>query len=337
MAHIEKMYGHVMTHVEKMEYLYYSHYDPLVVDPTPLEAIMPELIAGDTTTRWPRDRRVLRALLELSRADSVPPEAEREDILRYPGLVEAIDATGGTALHAAARGAWSGHEAVVSKLLAAGADPDKADAEGRTPLIAAAYMGHADIVKALLDAGAQIDHADDDEVCEALLEAGAKVDEADNDGKGPLMLAAQEGHTRLVELLIDTWDARVEQRAHDGKTAFRLAALEGHVGTVEALYARGADADALDADRRSTLYVLALDNRLAMAAHLLTHCRAHGRTPLHVSAWQGHTDMVNLLIKVGEWNFNDWRPFDVTTSYKLVCRVTLQETALRSAHIMRSQ
>lgn len=59
------------------------------------------------------------------------------------------------------------------------------------------------------------------EVCEALLEAGAKVDEADNDGKGPLMLAAQEGHTRLVEILIDQWGAPVDQRAHDGKTALR--------------------------------------------------------------------------------------------------------------------
>ncbi|XP_075988656.1 uncharacterized protein LOC142984759 isoform X2 [Anticarsia gemmatalis] len=534
-----------------------------VSDPTPLESIMPELISGEATTRWPRDRRVLRALLELSRADSVPPEATREHILlsseqplasednnetkeaeeeeapldpnavhelaakgdeetlaallkRYPALVEATDASGGTALHCAARGgkahaaavllragarpdaadadgwsplraaawaghtevvevllefgcdvdcvdadnrtalraaAWSGHEAVVSRLLAAGADPDKADAEGRTPLIAAAYMGHAEIVRALLDAGAKIDHADEDgrtalsvaslcaggcacaalllergadvaradrdsatpllvaafeghteicellleaeadveavdaagrtalwaaaaagharalrlllfwgacvdnmdadgrtvlsvaaaqgnvevvrqlldrgldehhrdnsgwtplhyaafeghiEVCEALLEAGAKVDEADNDGKGPLMLAAQEGHTRLVELLLDTWGAPVDQRAHDGKTAFRLAALEGHVETVAALHARGADADALDADRRSTLYVLALDNRMAMARYLISHCAAsvdttdnEGRTPLHVSAWQGHTDMVNLLIKVG--------------------------------------
>lgn len=36
------------------------------------------------------------------------------------------------------------------------------------------------------------------EVCEVLLEAGAKVDEKDNDGKGPLMLAAQEGHCRYA-------------------------------------------------------------------------------------------------------------------------------------------
>jgi ankyrin repeat domain-containing protein 50 len=48
------------------------------------------------------------------------------------------------------------------------------------------------------------------------------VDEADNDGKGALMLAAQEGHTKLVSLLIDEWGAPVDQRAHDGKTAFRF-------------------------------------------------------------------------------------------------------------------
>ncbi|XP_063372338.1 ankyrin repeat domain-containing protein 50 [Cydia amplana] len=534
-----------------------------ISDPSALESIMPELISGNTDARWPHDRRVLRALLELSRSDSAPgettekvpdllsldapletevlaPDVESEEpvvidpnavfdlasrgeddaltalLKRCPELALVTDATGGTALHAAARAgrastccvllragaradapdadawsalraaawaghtevvevllefgcdvdcvdadnrtalraaAWSGHECVVSRLLAAGADPDKADAEGRTPLIAAAYMGHADIVRALLDAGASVDHADEDgrtalsvaslcasgaacaalllergadvsrcdrdratpllvaafeghteicellleheadleaadalgrtalwaaasagharaarlllfwgacvdsmdregrtvlttaaaqgnvevvrqlldrgldehhrdnsgwtplhyaafeghiEVCEALLEAGAKVDEADNDGKGALMLAAQEGHTGLVEVLLDDWSAPVDQRAHDGKTALRLAALEGHFDTVRALYQRGADADALDADRRSALYVLALDNRLAMARFLLTECGARadttdleGRTPLHVSAWQGHVDMVNLLIKVG--------------------------------------
>ncbi|KAM3955505.1 LOW QUALITY PROTEIN: uncharacterized protein ACR2FA_010574 [Aphomia sociella] len=538
----------------------------VTADQSTLETIMPELVSGSGSARWPRDRRVFRTLLELSRGDSVAAESDAEDIRallstdqpleseenlevnaeeqeeteildpnlvhelaakgdedaliallkRHPHVASAVDAAGGTALHAAARGgraaaaaallragarvdaadadgwsplraaawaghtevvevllefgcdvdcvdadnrtalraaAWSGHEAVVSRLLAAGADADRADAEGRTPLIAAAYMGHADIVRALLDAGAEIDHADEDgrtalsvaslcatgaacaalllergadvnkpdrdkatpllvaafeghteicellleaeadaeaadaagrsalwaaaaaghaaaarlllfwgacvdhmdaegrtvlstaaaqgnvevvrqlldrgldehhrdnsgwtplhyaafeghiEVCEALLEAGAKVDEADNDGKGALMLAAQEGHTRLVELLLDEWGAPVDQHAHDGKTALRLAALEGHFACVGALAARGADVDARDADRRSALYVLALDDRRAMARYLLADCGARvdtpdteGRTPLHVSAWQGHTEMVNLLIKVG--------------------------------------
>uniref|UniRef100_A0A2A4JPK8 Uncharacterized protein n=1 Tax=Heliothis virescens TaxID=7102 RepID=A0A2A4JPK8_HELVI len=230
---------------------------------------------------------------------------------------EAGDAAGRTALWAAAA---AGHARALRLLLFWGACVDNMDADGRTVLSVAAAQGNVEVVRQLLDRGLDEHHRDNSgwtplhyaafeghiEVCEALLEAGAKVDEADNDGKGPLMLAAQEGHHKLVELLIDQWDARVEQRAHDGKTAFRLAALEGHIETVAALYARGAVVDALDADRRSTLYVLALDNRLPMARYLLTHCRAQadttdseGRTPLHVSAWQGHTDMVNLLIKVG--------------------------------------
>jgi ankyrin repeat domain-containing protein 50 len=44
-----------------------------------------------------------------------------------------------------------------------------------------------------------------------------------------------------------------------------LAALEGHYDIVQILLTHGADIDSKDADGRSTLYVLALDNRLPMA------------------------------------------------------------------------
>lgn len=50
---------------------------------------------------------------------------------------------------------------------------------------------------------------------------------------------------------------------------FRLAALEGHYDIVQILVSHGADIDSKDADGRSTLYVLALDNRLAMAKYFL--------------------------------------------------------------------
>lgn len=58
-------------------------------------------------------------------------------------------------------------------------------------------------------------------MCEALLEAGARIDETDNEGKAPLTLAAQGGHTSLVNMFIDKYNAPVDQRPHDGKTALR--------------------------------------------------------------------------------------------------------------------
>lgn len=48
------------------------------------------------------------------------------------------------------------------QLLRAGAKVDGCDAEGRTPLIAAAYMSHAEIVEHLLEFGADPDHEDSD-------------------------------------------------------------------------------------------------------------------------------------------------------------------------------
>ena len=56
-----------------------------------------------------------------------------------------------TPLHDAA---FKGHAAVVSALLAAGADPNARNSNGFTPLRVAATLGHAAIVSALRAAGA---------------------------------------------------------------------------------------------------------------------------------------------------------------------------------------
>lgn len=240
-----------------------------------------------------------------------------ELLLEHEADVDHVDHAGRSPLWAAAS---MGHAPVVAILLFWGCCIDAMDAEGRTVLSVAAAQGCVEVVSQLLDRGLDEQHRDNSgwtplhyaafeghqDVCEALLTAGARIDEPDNEGKPPLSLAAQSGHTSLVSLLLSKFHAPPDQRPHDGKTALRLAALDGHYDVVQQLLRHGADADVKDADGRSTLYVLALDNRLGMAKYVVREGGAdvetrdlEGRTPLHVSSWQGHTEMVQLLLTVG--------------------------------------
>ena len=75
------------------------------------------------------------------------PEGERY------AAVNQMDEHGQTPLFFAAA---KGHEAVVVRLLAAGADVNKADEDGMTPLHEAAAKGDAAVVEALIAAGADV-------------------------------------------------------------------------------------------------------------------------------------------------------------------------------------
>ncbi|KAI4454805.1 ankyrin repeat-containing [Holotrichia oblita] len=254
---------------------------------------------------------VVATLLERGLADVC------ELLLENEADVDHCDHGGRSPLWAAAS---MGHAPVVALLLFWGCCIDSMDSEGRTVLSVAAAQGCVEVVRQLLDRGLDEQHRDNSgwtplhyaafeghqDVCEALVEAGARIEETDNEGKAPLVLAAQGGHTALVNSFLDKYNAPCDQRPHDGKTALRLAALEGHYDVVQILLSNGADINSKDADGRSTLYVLSLDNRLAMAKYFLqqgsdveTRDLEQGRTPLHVSAWQGHTEMVSLLLTCG--------------------------------------
>lgn len=69
----------------------------------------------------------------------------------------------------------------------------------------------------------------------------------------------------------------------------------------------GCDVNLKDADSRTTLYILALENKMKIVKYLLEHSNinvnipdSEGRTALHVAAWQGHLEMVKVLITQGK-------------------------------------
>ncbi|XP_037910341.1 uncharacterized protein LOC119651072 isoform X2 [Hermetia illucens] len=233
----------------------------------------------------------------------------------------------------------AGHASVVKLLLFWGCGIDCMDSEGRTVLSIAAAQGNVETVRQLLDRGLDETHRDNvgwtplhysafegfHEVCVQLLESGAKIDECDNEGKTALHLAAQEGRQACVQALLEIHNAFVDQKAHDGKTAFRLACLEGHIDCIQTLLKFGCDVNCKDADSRTTLYILALENKLEIVKYLLDVTDidvnipdSEGRTALHVAAWQGHTDMVKLLVTLGNADVN---------AMDLECRTPLHSCA----------
>jgi ankyrin repeat protein len=91
-------------------------------------------------------------------------------------------ATNGTGYNALTGAVASGHTAIVSWLLANGADPNYRYGDGYSPLLTAAANGHLGILSILLAGGADL-HA------------------KTNDGKTALGFAQQRGHAEVTEFL----------------------------------------------------------------------------------------------------------------------------------------
>ena len=185
-------------------------------------------------------------------------------------------------LLAATRDSWHGRPEAVMTLLANGADPRAADAEGNTPLHHAARSSDPGVAALLRDAAAELDARNHEGVtplgiacgsgnwrlARFLLERGAKTELAN---ASPALLAAaggEEDDVAGVQLLLKH-KAKVDARDRHGRSALHEAARAGHAEIASVLLAAGADVQASDGEGRTPWLDAARGGHLAVIERLL--------------------------------------------------------------------
>jgi ankyrin repeat protein len=224
-------------------------------------------------------------------------------------LLDLPDAEGRTALgHAMLKNAPVD---VVSMLVAAGADVDRADLIGEFPLY---WARNGDVIRMLIDAGANVDKTTsrgltalhracldgDVDVVSSLCSRSAGASLRGPGGSTALMMAAERGHCAVAEYLLGgcTIDV-INMRDHEGQTALLLSVRNRAWSIAVALLAAGADVGIATAMQHTPLMVCASTD---VALLLLEH-RASvdargscGETALMLASGGGPEAMVRLLL-----------------------------------------
>jgi ankyrin repeat protein len=277
----------------------------------------------------------LAALARGARPDSAPPPDARDqrnalslavtaaDLRLLRALIgKGLDLNRATpaALVVATRDSHEGRPEAVMTLLANGADPRVADADGNTPLHHAVRCAEPTVAALLLDAGAEVDVLNRDKLTplgvacacanwplvEFLLDRGAHPNIGT--AQPPLLLAAAvaDDDPAGVRLLlrgkakIDTCDAL-------GRSALHAAALAGHAHVAEALLGAGANPNLADRHATTPLMEAARCGATALVEALgkrkadCTARDAHGRSALVIAcaSAQSNEETVRALLAIG--------------------------------------
>lgn len=156
--------------------------------------------------------------------------------------------------------------------------------------------------------------ADDAEaVSEKLRESHACVNMVDENGWCALHLAAWNGNTRVVSVLLDHPLTDINLVSPGGSTALALSAQQGHTGVISRLLAAKCDVHrtaTLGGCEGVTALHLAAQYGHANAVQLLVDAGAatdaslttagvRGMTPLHLAVQAEELDVIDILIKAG--------------------------------------
>lgn len=138
-------------------------------------------------------------------------------------------------------------------------------------------------------------------IVRALIDKGARLNVASNGKATALMLSAQHGFIVVAKLLVDA-GAALETKNQVGCTALHLAAAEGHFAIVKVLIGAGAILGVKNNDRNTPLHLavrpghLAVVKALAAAGAEAFKQNSFQQTPLFTASLEGHVDVVKVLV-----------------------------------------
>ncbi|XP_076441440.1 transient receptor potential cation channel subfamily A member 1-like [Babylonia areolata] len=193
-------------------------------------------------------------------------------------LLDEKDEYGCTPLHYASK---AGHLKALEELIKLGASPSLKDNAKQSPFHFAARYGRYNTCRRLLDLG----------------QGPNIMNETDSDGLTALHIAAQNGHTKIITLLMQR--GAVIHRDNEDNTPLHHAASQGWTQSMRTL--------------------------LAIHSHLIDVKNSNGETALHVASRQGMTRAVTLLLTMGaalEKDKDDKTFFDYIIELK-ICEVAM--------------
>ncbi|KAK3020686.1 hypothetical protein RJ639_045592 [Escallonia herrerae] len=175
--------------------------------------------------------------------------------------------------------AYHGDLYQLKSLIRAGADPNKKDYDGRSPLHLAASRGYEDI--ALF-----------------LIQEGVDINIPDNFGSTPLLEAIKSGHEKVVSMLVKEG---ASLNIDDAGSFLCALVGKGDSEFLKRILANGIDPNSKDYDHRTPLHVAASQGLFLMAKFLLEAGASvfskdrWGNTPLDEGRMCGNKNMIKLL------------------------------------------
>ncbi len=154
----------------------------------------------------------------------------------------------------------------------------------------------------IVDLLCQVGWSGNEKILSMLMGKGLDVNHKDSLGTFVLGIASREGHTKLVEWLLNLKRAKVNQQDNDGVSSLMEACAGGYVPIYNLLLRFGAKVDLQDKKGWSALMFVVAGGYIDLVMHLLREGAqvnlqdVCGTSPLMLSCFIGHVDITSILL-----------------------------------------